>query len=290
MILVSILLFGASLFFPQEYKQAVLYDAQNRAVQNWREEAAASLVPVSTASLQQVLDGDVARCVKLNNYWCIKGKGWDGQISSDAEGHAAFATAADGTRAAAILLRRYYMEFGRLSSLNIVSRWAPAECRLGGAGGAFLAPRGLQNTLRGRYLASKPKGVTRLVGKGARGRVSVVMPVQSPLLKAPSIAAGMGERGSSPVAASRPAPAASWASLTPAPVSCASEDQRIRNYAVRAVEGLSLKPEDDLTLFSKEGLPHPHLHRLMLNMSAVELGALRAQESLIEVAIAKIGP
>jgi hypothetical protein len=127
-----------------------------------------------------------------------------------------------------------------------------------------------------------------VAGKGAKRRVSVVIPVQSVLLKAPGIAVGMGEKAASGVKIS--APAASWSSLSPPAISCVGEDQRIRNYAVRAVEGLSLKPEDDLALFSKEGQPHLRLHRLMLNMSAVELGTLRAHESLIEAAIAKIVP
>jgi hypothetical protein len=290
MILVSLLLLSLSLLLPSaEQGVSVVYDPQERAVQNWREEASASLVSVTGASSQQaLLEKEVARCVKLNNYWCIKGKGWDGQIGSDTEGHAAFATAADGTRAAAYLLRRYYIDFGRVSAMNIVSRWAPAECRLGGAGGALLAPRGLQNTLRGRYLASRRKSGMKVAGKGAKRRVSVVMPVQSVLLKAPGIAAGMGEKAVSGVKLSTPV--TSWSSLSPPAMSCAGEDQRIRNYAVRAVEGFSLKPEDDLALFSKEGQPQLGLSRLMLNMSAVELGNLRAKEALIEAAIAKIVP
>ena len=59
---------------------------------------------------------DLPRCVKLNNYWCIKRARWAGEIAADAEGHVAFASAIDGAIAAAILLRRYYIDYNRRSA------------------------------------------------------------------------------------------------------------------------------------------------------------------------------
>ena len=60
------------------------------------------------------------RCVKLNNYWCIKSAGWSGEIGTDDEGHVGFVSAERGRSAAATLLRRRYLEFGRKSALDIV--------------------------------------------------------------------------------------------------------------------------------------------------------------------------
>src|SRR4029079_15361373 len=70
-------------------------------------------------------------------------------------------------------------------------------------------------------------------------------------------------------------------------VSCASDEQRIQNYAARIVLGLGLGPNDDLRLFAGDGRPLPNLTRVMLAMSSVELGVLRASARLIEGAVAR---
>ena len=70
-------------------------------------------------------------------------------------------------------------------------------------------------------------------------------------------------------------------------VSCASDEQRIQNYAVRIVQGLGLRPSDDLKLFENDGRPLPNLSRVMLAMSSVELGVLRANAPLVEGAVAR---
>jgi hypothetical protein len=104
--------------------------------------------------------------VKLNNYWCIKRAGWNGEIAADADGHVAFASAAEGAAVAALLLRRYYVDYNRRSARAIVERWAPAQCLMRPPGSGLsqtpaqhiaptqLAPKGLQNTLRARWLAA----------------------------------------------------------------------------------------------------------------------------------------
>ncbi|WP_375465747.1 hypothetical protein [uncultured Methylobacterium sp.] len=150
---------------------APFYQHAARAVSNWRMEAS-SLRPVSLAAVAQLTPTEpafVARCAKLNNYWCIKSARWPGEIGSDADGHTGFASAADGADAAAHLLRRYYRDYGRRTALAIVRRWAPAACGLPGtgAGGGSAsagpsAPRGLGRTLRARYLARHlPGGAPR---------------------------------------------------------------------------------------------------------------------------------
>ncbi|MGU3538184.1 hypothetical protein [Methylobacterium sp. A54F] len=156
--------------------------AEARAVSNWRGEAAASLRPGALALAVRFAANDpafVARCVKLNNYWCIKRARWTGEIGADAEGHTAFATAANGADAAALLLRRYYRGFGRRTALAVVRRWAPAECGPARGTGAApvstaLAPRGIGGTLRARYLARhRPGGAPRRMA-GAPGRAGAL--------------------------------------------------------------------------------------------------------------------
>jgi hypothetical protein len=254
----------------------------------------------------------VTRCVKLNNYWCIKSARWNGELATDTEGHVGFVSADHGADAAATLLRRYYMEYKRKSALDIVRRWAPAECNVAtGIGGvAMLAVRGIGGTVRAQYLASRRKGgAVRYTAKagpsGRPGRVSMVIPMASktPQFRVPSIAAGLGEKPKSakppqaPVA-SRPKPArqpATTASTAPKPApkvqvaaACPSEEQRHRNYAGRMVEGLGLGPADDLKLFAEDGTPQPNLIRVMLAMSAFELGALRANPDLVEGAVRRM--
>ena len=81
-------------------------------------------------------------------------------------------------------------------------------------------------------------------------------------------------------------PAPVWSAQRPV-VSCGSDEQRIQNYAWRIVQGLGLKPSDDLRLFEEDGRPLPNLPRVMLAMSSFELGALRASTSLIEGAVVR---
>ncbi len=160
------------------------YQPGQRAVDNWRTESALALEmdPLAAARRAFALEtGDPARCVKLNNYWCIKRAGWNGEIAADADGHVAFATAAEGAAVAALLLRRYYVDYNRRSARAIVERWAPAQCLMrppGSAAGSRaaaltpvsraglsrmlpqrvvpmgLAPKGLMNTVRARWLAA----------------------------------------------------------------------------------------------------------------------------------------
>jgi len=124
---------GAAVERPAEPPHAT-YLAADRAVSNWRAEALHDLQPRPVSAMAVLLNVErpvVTRCVKLNNYWCIKRARWNGEIGHDDEGHVGFASADQGADAAVTLLRRYYLDFGRKSALDIVRRWAPAECRGG---------------------------------------------------------------------------------------------------------------------------------------------------------------
>ncbi|GJD52382.1 hypothetical protein OPKNFCMD_5147 [Methylobacterium crusticola] len=323
-----------------------LYRPEARAVSNWRTETRDALVPVSLAWSAWAAPADpafVARCVKLNNYWCIKRAGWDGEIGGDAEGHTGFATAGQGADAAVALLRRYYADYGRRSALAIVRRWAPAECAgppdaprpmSSGAAPALaaLAPRGIGRTLRARFLASHRRGgAPRRVARAPRpaGPALRVQPwsalarmagrprgapraLARPAL--PAIATGIGEpaprRAGTAPAAVEPArildggrlaaEAAALPPLTaltsvaslppalrpPAPL-CGSDEVRIQAYAARIAGSVGLKVGDDLGLFGAEGRATAHLAPVLLAMSAVELGALRASPALVAAAIAR---
>ena len=163
---------------------APFYQHAARAVSNWRDQAGTELRPVSLAVVAQLAPTEpafVARCAKLNNYWCIKSARWSGEIGADAEGHTGFATAADGADAAAGLLRRYYRDYGRRNALAIVRRWAPASCGppraappAASAKPSPSAPRGIGGTLRARYLARHfPGGARRSAARGPRPALRV---------------------------------------------------------------------------------------------------------------------
>ncbi|MCC2100137.1 MAG: hypothetical protein KDJ12_03435 [Hyphomicrobiales bacterium] len=199
----------ASLIAP-EYRPA------ERAVDNWRRQGALNLDLAPERALALALGRDLkglSRCVRLNNYWCVKKAGWTGEIAADNEGHVAFATAAEGAAGAAQLLRRYYIDFGLHSARAIVQRWAPAQCvapltyhapgrriagrKLLGPEPKGLTTRGLGSTLRAKWLARHRPGLApRRRGKGAHRvvgvRRSIVPDRIGAMMKTPTIAAGIG--------------------------------------------------------------------------------------------------
>lgn len=264
---------------------SVIFHPARREVSNWRMEGAGALelAPMEAVGLVLMLDPKgVSRCVRLNNYWCIKRAGWAGEIAADSEGHVAFSSAQEGALVAAVLLKRYYVDFKRHTAMEIVSRWAPAQCGSGGSAGAAhgtprLAARGLGNTLRARFLAHR-RG-------GAPLRRSVVADRPVPRLRAPSIAVGLGERdtvlpvlnlGSIPLIGP-------GAPLT----SCGSDVARIGNYARKASAGVATETAD-LKLFDASGLPTPNLATVMMNMASVEIGPLRVRQDLVDSAVAAL--
>lgn len=303
---------------------APAYAPSQRAVDNWRVESALWLEMSPLAALKRAMDAeekDPARCVKLNNYWCVKRAGWTGEIASDADGHVAFASAEEGAAVAALLLRRYYVDYKRHTARAIVERWAPAQCTLmvsrpptpglpasrEGLARMMpqrvvpmgLAPRGLQNTLRARWLAAHGRGG---VGPApARTRIA-----EAPeLMPAPSIMAGVSEARPrrEKVRPTRDPDADTIAGLTLLPppampslgstplggtTDCSAELARIANYAAHLAAGVVASPNDDLLLFTTDGQPTGNLAKALANMAAVEIGPDRPRDALVTAAVAQL--
>ncbi|MDE2579255.1 MAG: hypothetical protein KGL46_10645 [Hyphomicrobiales bacterium] len=292
---------------------APVFRASDRAVDNWRREGALNLDIGLEASAQLLAGRDIkglSRCVKLNNYWCIKKAGWPGEIASDSEGHVAFASAREGAAVAALLLRRYYIDYRLKSARAIVQRWAPAQC-----GGAVVARRGRAGrALAGRMnLGPEPKGLTTrglgstvrarwLARHGQRPHRSVVPDrLAGASMRTPTIAAGIGSAEPVrlamlpfPGVALGPAPGVKAAPLPPLPAlparSCPSENARILNYATNMASGVAAGPDADLKLFEADGKPTAVLAQVLFNMAGVEIGPLGARRALVEKAMAAAFP
>jgi len=73
----------------------------------------------------------------------------------------------------------------------------------------------------------------------------------------------------------------------PAPL-CTGDEVRIRAYAGRIAASVGLKPDDDLKLFGPDDEVLPNLAPVMLAMSAVELGTLRAGPELVAGAVTRL--
>lgn len=304
---------------PQPPSLQPAFRPAERAVDNWRGQSAFNLDigfdQAAALLLGREIRG-VSRCVRLNNYWCVKKAGWTGEIASDAEGHVAFASAADGAAVAAALLRRYYVDLKLHSARAIVERWAPAQCgpasvaatrptrRIASTGAAMgkrrllgpepkgLTTHGLGSTLRAKYLARRG---------GAKLRRSQIADRAPPMMSTPTIAAGFSAETAGPPVrlamlpfpgvALGPDPAWKIApALPPLPaMTCAAETQRIANYAARIAENLAVGPDADLGLFDEAGRPTPNLARALVNMAAVEIGPLKARPDLVDRAVAGLG-
>lgn len=298
------------------------YRPAERAVDNWRRQGALNLDLPPEQALALALGRDfkgLSRCVRLNNYWCVKKAGWTGEIAADDEGHVAFASAAEGAAGAAQLLRRYYVDFGLHSSRAIVQRWAPAQCggpmavraparrivgrNLLGPEPKGLTTHGLGATLRAKWLAShRPAMGARTRGRIAAVRRSVIPDRAGAMMKTPVIAAGMGameapETKTQPMRlAMLPYPGTALgpdprigASLPPLPKSsCPPETRRIANYAANIAAGVASGPDADLALFDADGKPTPNFAKALFNMAAVEIGPLRATQALVDAAVATL--
>ena len=286
------------------------YQPQERAVGNWRFESALGLDLPPLGALKQfagTAPAQTPRCVKLNNYWCIKRAGWNGEIASDPDGHVAFASAEEGAAVAALLLRRYYIEFKRHTAREIASRWAPSQCAAPAA--AFgvspgilrvspaisrmlpqrpvpmgLAPHGLFNTARARWLAAHLPGGAPRAGfhrpPPARARLTSLAPAAP---TTPSINAHETSETEpkTRIFAHEEAPPATTRD-------CSGDLIRINNYATHIAEGIAAGPDQDLHLFTADGQPTENLARALANMAAVEIGPLRAHPSLVAFAVAQL--
>ena len=299
----------------------VVFRPGERAVSTWRTEAAESLDARDGTPGSSAVATGVARCVKLNNYWCIKKAGWNGEIAADAEGHVAFASAVEGAAVAALLLKRYYVDFHRRSALAIVSRWAPAQCDGWITGGAArpvrsigsLAPKGIAGTLRARWLAGHSRGfVIPRPGAASVRRTTVADRVSRPV-PAPTIAVGLGEtdRPIKPITLDALLQASPDASPSRSMLGqprvgrssvlaggdppsgggslsgCGADSGRIAAYARAAAAGIEPGPDGDLALFSADGTPTSNLATVMANMARVEIGPHAPKAALISAGIAE---
>jgi hypothetical protein len=140
--------------------------------------------------------------------------------------------------------------------------------------------------LRARFLA-RHRGGAR-VARAMRRSIVPDRPVS--LLRAPSIAVGLGEKAMAlpPLrlaSLTMPDPLPRLAPAAPAQ-SCASETLRLRNYAAKVIDGVTASPDEDLKLFEPDGTPSERLFRVMANMAAVEIGPMKADEATIRAGIA----
>jgi hypothetical protein len=278
------------------------YQPQERAVGNWRFESALGLDLPPLGALKQfagTAPAQTPRCVKLNNYWCIKRAGWNGEIASDPDGHVAFASAEEGAAVAALLLRRYYVDFKRHTAREIASRWAPSQCAapavaFGVSPGVSrmlpqrplpmgLAPHGIFNTVRARWLATHLPGGAPRAGfrrpPPARVRLTSLTPAST---TPPVNAHEMSEtEPKTRIFAHEDASPA-------APLGCSGDLIRINNYATHIAEGIAPNADQDLHLFTADGQPTENLARALANMAAVEIGPLRAHPSLVAFAVAQL--
>ncbi len=278
------------------------YQPQERAVGNWRFESALGLDLPPLGALKQfagTAPAQTPRCVKLNNYWCIKRAGWNGEIASDPDGHVAFASAEEGAAVAALLLRRYYIDFKRHTAREIASRWAPSQCAAPAV--AFgvspvvsrmlpqrplpmgLAPHGLFNTVRARWLATHLPGGALRAGLRRPPPARVRLTGLTPAPTTPSINAHETSETElkTRIFAHGDAPPATS-------LDCSGDLIRINNYATHIAEGIAPGPDQDLHLFTADGQPTENLARALANMAAVEIGPLRAHPSLVAFAVAQL--
>ncbi|MGB0481199.1 MAG: hypothetical protein ACPGPA_03080 [Alphaproteobacteria bacterium] len=68
------------------------------------------------------------RCIRQNNYWCVKtpkDQQWKGQIGADASGHAAFVDPVYSARAFARLMRIYRFRHDLVTVREVARRYAP---------------------------------------------------------------------------------------------------------------------------------------------------------------------
>ena len=72
------------------------------------------------------------RCIRQNNYWCVKAPSndtWRGQVGTDKSGHAIFADPVYSARAFARLMRNYRFKHEIITTRQLAMRYAPpSDC------------------------------------------------------------------------------------------------------------------------------------------------------------------
>lgn len=145
-----------------------------------------------------------------------------------------------------------------------------------------LAPHGVFNTVRARWLAAHLPGGAPRVGLH-RARPAVSQASLAPASSTPSIIARQTsetEPQTRIFAHGDASPAT--------PPDCSGDLIRINNYATHIAEGIAAGPDQDLHLFAADGQPTENFARALANMAAVEIGPLRAHPSLVAFAVAQL--
>lgn len=113
--------------FPALAADGAHFNQSEESVSNWRGQAFSHL---GLAPEAQDTRGHL-RCIRLNNYWCLKDVGWQGSLGHDADRHAAFMDGDMASRAAVRNFRTAYITRGRKSALQIISVYAPSSDCIG---------------------------------------------------------------------------------------------------------------------------------------------------------------
>lgn len=112
-------------------KSTPTYDSSTRSVSNWESQAAIHLGITDEA----LTKNKYPRCVKLNNYWCLKDVGWAGSVGRDNDRHTAFLDGNMAARAAVRNFRTAYLKHGRKTAFQIMSVYAPPDDCVGSKAG-----------------------------------------------------------------------------------------------------------------------------------------------------------
>lgn len=103
------------------------FNQQSGEVSNWQTEAATHLnVEQSVLAARKDI-----RCIKLNNYWCLKDVKWAGRVGKDSDSHTAFRDGYYSARAAVRNFRTAYSKHGLKSASALMSVYAPSDDCIG---------------------------------------------------------------------------------------------------------------------------------------------------------------
>lgn len=105
----------------QLFADSGTYDRGSSSVSNWKSQAYKHL----SVDSETLKNHPYKRCIKLNNYWCLKDVGWNGRVGRDNDNHTAFKNGYFAARAAARNLRTAYIRHNRKSALQIMVVYAP---------------------------------------------------------------------------------------------------------------------------------------------------------------------
>lgn len=132
------------------------FNAVQKAVSNWPSEALTHLSVTQTG-----LDNHKSlRCIKLNNYWCLKDIGWNGRLGRDSDSHTAFRNGYYAARAIVRNTRTAYFSHGRQSALELMKAYAPSSDCIGSNAGRRSDGSCIRHNPTEKYARAAAKGIT----------------------------------------------------------------------------------------------------------------------------------